>query len=117
MKVLLATGNAHKRREIAAIIAALGLPLELVDPGVPLPDVIEDGDTLEVRGIEEKPVVVRLVRDFIPWALVRYEQGEMMPAPARLDTVVLTPRLDRAFFVWRATFPSAPEIRLVPRRS
>jgi hypothetical protein len=78
---------------------------------------LEDGDTLEVRGIEEKPVVVRLVRDFIPWALVRYEHGEMMPAPARLDTVVLTARLDRAFFMWRATFPTAPEIRLVEFRA
>jgi hypothetical protein len=78
---------------------------------------LEDGDTLEVRGVEEKPVVVRLVRDFVPWALVRYQHGEMMPAPARLDTVVLTPRLDRAFFTWRATFPSAPEIRLVEFRA
>jgi hypothetical protein len=76
-----------------------------------------DGDTLEVRGVEEKPVVVRLVRDFIPWALVRYQHGEMMPAPARLDTVVLAPRLDRAFFVWRATFPTAPQIRLVEFRA
>ncbi len=53
MKVLLATGNAHKRREIAAIIAALGLPLELVDPGVPLPEVIEDGDTLEANAVKK----------------------------------------------------------------
>jgi len=53
VKVLLATGNAHKRREIAAILAALGLPLELVDPGVPLPEVIEDGDTLEANAVKK----------------------------------------------------------------
>jgi hypothetical protein len=67
--------------------------------------------------MEEGPVVVRLVRDFIPWALVRYEQGDMMPAPARLDTVVLAPRLDRAVFTWRATFPTAPEVRKVEFRA
>jgi XTP/dITP diphosphohydrolase len=53
VKVLLATGNAHKRREIAAILAALGLPLELVDPGVPLPEVIEDGDSLEANAVKK----------------------------------------------------------------
>lgn len=57
MRVVLATGNAHKRREIAAIVAALGLPLELVDPGVPLPEVVEDGDTLEANAIKKARTV------------------------------------------------------------
>lgn len=57
MKVVLATGNAHKRREIAAIIAALGLPLELVVPEVPLPEVIEDGATLAANAVKKARTV------------------------------------------------------------
>ncbi len=57
MKLVLATGNAHKRREIGAIVAALGLPLELVDPGVPLPEVEEDGDTLAANAVKKARTV------------------------------------------------------------
>lgn len=53
MRVVLATGNAHKRQEMAAIIAALGLPLVLVEPAGPLPEVVEDGDTLEANALKK----------------------------------------------------------------
>ena len=59
MKVVLATGNAHKRQEIAAIVAALGLPLELVALAVPLPEVVEDGDTLEANAVKKARTVAR----------------------------------------------------------
>ncbi|MBM4118376.1 RdgB/HAM1 family non-canonical purine NTP pyrophosphatase [bacterium] len=57
MRVVLASGNPHKREEIAAIIQALGLPLTLVTPGVPLPDVVEDGDTLAANAIKKARTV------------------------------------------------------------
>ena len=46
IKVVLATGNMHKVEEIARIVADLGLPLMIQAPFAPLPEVIEDGDTL-----------------------------------------------------------------------
>lgn len=57
MKLVLATGNAHKREEMAAIIAALGLPLTVVAPAGSLPEVVEDGDTLEANAIKKARTV------------------------------------------------------------
>lgn len=57
MKLVLASGNPHKREEIAAIIQALGLPLTLVAPAGPLPEVVEDGDTLEANAIKKARTV------------------------------------------------------------
>ena len=37
MKIILATGNAHKREEIAEIVAELGLPLDILAPPGALP--------------------------------------------------------------------------------
>lgn len=57
MRVVLATGNAHKRAEIAAIIQALGLPLTLVAPAGPLPELVEDGETLAANAIKKARTV------------------------------------------------------------
>ncbi len=53
MRIILATGNAHKKQEIGRIVAELGLPLTIVEPGVALPEVIEDGDTLEANALKK----------------------------------------------------------------
>jgi XTP/dITP diphosphohydrolase len=53
VRVVLATGNAHKRQEIAAIVAALGLPFTLVEPAGPLPEVVEDGETLRANALKK----------------------------------------------------------------
>lgn len=53
MKIVLATGNAHKQEEIARIVADLGLPFEIVEPAAPLPEVIEDGETLEDNALKK----------------------------------------------------------------
>ncbi len=53
MKVVLATGNPHKREEMERIVAELGLPLAIVDPPAPLPEVIEDGGTLEANAVKK----------------------------------------------------------------
>jgi XTP/dITP diphosphohydrolase len=53
VRIILATGNAHKKEEIGRILTELGLPLTIVEPGVALPEVIEDGDTLEANAIKK----------------------------------------------------------------
>lgn len=53
MRIILATGNAHKKEEIGRIVAELGLPLTIVEPGVALPEVIEDGETLEANALKK----------------------------------------------------------------
>ncbi len=53
MRIILATGNAHKKAEIGRIVTELGLPLTIVEPGVKLPEVIEDGDTLEANALKK----------------------------------------------------------------
>jgi XTP/dITP diphosphohydrolase len=61
VKIVLATGNAHKRQEIAEIVDRLQLPLTIVEPPIPLPEVIEDGDTLEANAIKKALEVCRAV--------------------------------------------------------
>ncbi|MFO7536294.1 MAG: RdgB/HAM1 family non-canonical purine NTP pyrophosphatase [Kiritimatiellia bacterium] len=54
MKLLIATGNSHKLREIRAILAEPGL--EIVSPREwphPLPPIEEDGDTFEANAIKK----------------------------------------------------------------
>ncbi len=52
-KIILATGNMHKVEEIARIVADLDLPLEITMPFAPLPDVVEDGDSLEANAAKK----------------------------------------------------------------
>jgi XTP/dITP diphosphohydrolase len=54
MKLLIATGNSHKLREIRAILNIPGL--EIVSPREwphPLPDIVEDGATFEANAIKK----------------------------------------------------------------
>lgn len=60
-KIVIATGNAHKKLEIAAIVAELGLPLEIVEPDAALPEVDEDGDTLEYNALKKAREVAEAV--------------------------------------------------------
>lgn len=61
MKVVLATGNAHKKQEMGRIVAELGLPLELVEPAVSLPEVVEDGETLAANALKKAREVAAAV--------------------------------------------------------
>jgi len=47
LKLVLATANPHKAREIEAVLRATGLAVELVPRPPSVPDVDETGDTLE----------------------------------------------------------------------
>lgn len=52
---VLATGNAHKLRELAGMIGAAGLAIEVVAPrnfGSP-PEVVEDGDTFAANAVKK----------------------------------------------------------------
>ena len=59
MRIVLATGNPHKRQEIARILVELGLPLILVDPPRPLPEVVEDGTSLAENATRKAVAVAR----------------------------------------------------------
>jgi XTP/dITP diphosphohydrolase len=61
VKLVIATGNAHKREEIAAIAAELGLPFSIVVPPAPLPEVLEDGDSLEANAAKKAREVAAAV--------------------------------------------------------
>lgn len=52
-RILLATGNAHKLREVAEILAPFGI--EVLPPAAIgyRPDVVEDGDTFEANAIKK----------------------------------------------------------------
>jgi XTP/dITP diphosphohydrolase len=52
-KVVIATGNLHKVEEIARIVADLDLPLQIVAPFAPLPEVVEDGGSLEANAAKK----------------------------------------------------------------
>jgi XTP/dITP diphosphohydrolase len=54
MKLLIATGNAHKLREIRAILSMPGLEIiGLRDWAQPLPDIVEDGLTFEANAVKK----------------------------------------------------------------
>lgn len=53
---------------------------------------------------------------FVPYALVRYWSGEMLPAPARLDTLVLGKDPDYVVATFRAGFGAVAPIRKVEFR-
>ncbi len=53
IKVVLETGNMHKVEEIARIVADLRLPIMIQAPFAPIPEVIEDGETLEANAAKK----------------------------------------------------------------
>lgn len=60
MKIVLATHNRDKVREIAAIMASIDVELVLPDQVDGMPDVVEDGATLEDNALKK----AREIRDF-----------------------------------------------------
>jgi len=59
MKLLIATRNAHKLREIREIFSAPGLELLGADEAGALPDVVEDGATFEANAVKKAVVLAR----------------------------------------------------------
>ena len=52
-RIVLATGNAHKVREVTDILGPLGIAVPTPDAVGGLPDVIEDGDTFAANAIKK----------------------------------------------------------------
>jgi len=57
MRLLIATRNAHKLREIREIFCAPGLELLGADEAGSLPDVVEDRDTFEANAVKKAAVL------------------------------------------------------------
>ncbi len=53
MKLLLATGNAHKARELSGLLAGTGLELLSLKDFPAIPAVVEDGKTLEQNAVKK----------------------------------------------------------------
>jgi hypothetical protein len=79
------------------------------------------GSTITVGGLADAgsgaEVRYRLPGGFLPFLLVRYAAGEMVPVPARADTLVLDPVRRRLSIVYHSTFPQLPAIRQIELRA
>ncbi len=58
MKVVFATRNAGKLRELRALVAPLGISVASVDEVAALPEVVEDGATFEANALKKARAVV-----------------------------------------------------------
>lgn len=66
MHLVIATRNRHKLDELRALLDVPGLLLSCVDDFPCIPDVVEDGDTLEANAVKKAAAVARATRR---WAL------------------------------------------------
>jgi len=51
-----------------------------------------------------------------PYVLVRFETGDIGPAPARMDTLIIDPDKRLVTLVWRTTVAIEPEVRVLEAR-
>ncbi len=72
---------------------------------IPFPS---DGDTFVVQ-IESEKLNFTIPKDFLPYLLVRYQSGALIPGPARADTIVVDPDLKRLLVTYRTTVRLQPE--------
>ncbi len=70
---------------------------------VPCFGTFEDLKSAEVSGFGSEPISLPLFPEFKPFILLRYQNGEMLPVPARLDTILYDPDAQRLYFTYRAT--------------
>lgn len=60
MKILVATGNQNKLREIGEILDVGGVDLIGLDSVVDAPEVVEDGDTFEANAVKKASTLARM---------------------------------------------------------
>ena len=65
-KLVFATRNAGKLRELRALVAPLGIEVASVDEVAPVPEVVEDGATFEANALKKARAVVAALGG---WAL------------------------------------------------
>jgi hypothetical protein len=76
------------------------------------------GSTITVGGLASgEELAFRIPEGFLPFTLVRYQSGEIVPVPARADTVVVQPAQRRVSVVYHSTFAQQPAIRQVEFRA
>ncbi len=71
---------------------------------------------IQIKGLEPTPISIQIPQDLYPHLLLRYQQGEMLPIPARLDTVLFDPILQRVYLTYRATALMGPPLRKLEYR-
>lgn len=71
---------------------------------------------IRIKGLEPAPFSIQIPQDLYPHLLLRYHHGEMLPIPARLDTVLFDPILQRAYLTYRATALTGPPLRKLEYR-
>jgi len=84
--------------------------------GVPNFTTFQNVKNLKIEGLGTQIISLPLAPDFDPFILLRYQNGEMLPVPARLDTVIYDPDLQRLMLSYRATFLLADPIRKLEYR-
>jgi len=83
---------------------------------------LEYPDTLAIQGLASSEISLPLKQNFKPFLLLRYKSGEILPVPARLDTVIYDEGRQRLYLGYRATalmdYPLRKmEYRMVPAAS
>jgi len=77
-----------------------------------------DGSTITVQGFKDlKQTDFIIPEGFMPFFLVRYQKGQMIPSPARMDTVTIDLEKKRLILVYRSTFSTYPAIRIIDVRA
>lgn len=75
---------------------------------------LEDGTKMSVDGMNgSKTKRFVIPEGLAPFLIVRYQAGQVIFTPTRLDTVTLDTELDRAILVYRSAIPLLPEVRKV----
>ena len=76
-----------------------------------------DGDVIELATGHSPSQRFTIPKGFIPFVLLRYKSGAMIPTPARADTVFLDPDGRRMTVVYRTTIRGDSPIRVVEFRA
>jgi hypothetical protein len=78
---------------------------------------LAEGEKISIEGIRSRGAVEwQLPYDKLPFVLIRYEMGAMIPTPMRADLVVVDVDAKQLEVVYRATFPVDPQVRKVEFR-
>ena len=82
----------------------------------PVEGYFREGSSIELREQTGAPFRFVLPPTFMPFLLVRYHQGDMLPSPMRADLVVIDPASSTVDVTYRSTFPLRPAVRKVEFR-
>jgi|GEM_PF-4960070 len=84
---------------------------------VPYPEEGQQISITGVRGIHGGKLVFAIPEKFLPWILLRYSDGQMIPTPMRADLLVVDVAERTLELTYRTTFPVKPAMRKIEFRS